>query len=92
MLSNEHKCVILLLVSPKTNERVKEMGKNSKGWAIAIVVIALLALIGSCDDSKKEQNGNLKTGYCSHCHGSGVTKYGNECGWCNGTGYWAFYD
>ena len=64
-----------------------------KSWIIAIVVILILALIGSCSaGGSGSKSGRLVTGTCSHCHGAGVTEYGNECGWCNGTGAWAFYD
>ena len=63
-----------------------------KSWIIAIVVILILALMCSCSAGGSSKDGRLVTGTCSHCHGAGVTKYGNECGWCNGTGVWAFYD
>ena len=61
-------------------------------WIIAIAVIVILGLIGSCDGSKDSDSGKLVSGVCSHCHGRGMTSYGNECAWCNGTGFWAYYD
>lgn len=67
------------------------MDQKKKTWIIVIVVLVLFALVGSCGDKSKSKDGELVTGYCSHCHGAGVTQYGNECGWCNGTGIWAFY-
>lgn len=73
--------------------------KVSKGVAIVIigiVIISLLATVGNffsgCNSGSSNKDGHLVTGTCSHCHGSGRTSYGKECGWCNGTGYWAYYD
>lgn len=67
------------------------MDKTVK-WALIVIALVILWAIGSCDSSDKKEDGKLVSGICSHCHGNGVTEYGNECGWCNGTGYWAYYD
>ena len=74
--------------------------KISKGMAIAIIgIVILFALVavgnffsGCSSGSSSNKDGHLVTGTCSHCYGSGKTSYGSECRWCNGTGYWAYYD
>jgi len=68
------------------------MDSKKSGWIIAVVIILLLALVGSCSNGSSSGSGRLVTGKCSHCNGSGFSKYGNPCGWCNATGSWAFYD
>lgn len=60
------------------------MENKGKGWLIAVIVIALLLLVGSCDGGTNK-SGTLHQGICSHCNGSG-------CGWCDGYGFWSFYD
>lgn len=67
------------------------MDNKGKGWLIAVVVVAILCAIGSCD-SGSNTKGERHQGICSHCHGSGRTEYGKECGWCDGYGFWTFYD
>lgn len=67
------------------------MEKKPKIWVIVVIAFILFGLIASCGENKNNTDGELVTGLCSHCHGAGVTKYGNECGWCNGTGFWAYY-
>lgn len=62
---------------------------------IAIVAIFLIASVGNSNNSSSSHNKGEKrlvSGTCSHCHGSGKTEYGRECGYCNGTGFWAYYD
>lgn len=67
------------------------MQNNGKTWLIVILVLALLYCVGSCDNGSN-RSGEKHQGICSHCNGSGQTRYGNECGWCDGYGFWVYYD
>ena len=63
------------------------MGKNSKGWAIAVVVLALLALIGSCSRGDSNSGNNSGSKRCSNCGGDGWDSTNNcSCVWCGGDG------
>ena len=67
------------------------MENKGKRWLIAIVVLAVLYFIGSCDNSSSS-SGTRHQGICSHCCGAGKTSTGVECAWCDGYGFWAYYD
>lgn len=58
-----------------------------KGWIIAIAVILILALIGSCDEGASS---NSNTDKCAVCGGSGLVNTGfidfKTCPVCKGTG------
>lgn len=71
------------------------MEDKTKFWiyvGAAVVTLLILAGIKMCGGEKKKEDGDLVTGICSHCDGVGMTSYGKECAWCNGTGYWAYYE
>ena len=57
MLSNEHKCVILIMTigdSPKI-ERMKQMDNKGKIWLIVIGFFLLAGLLSKCDTRTEEE-------------------------------------
>ena len=58
------------------------MGNKSKVWLIVILV--LLALIGSCDSESGNGSGSYQ---CNNCGGDGWDSVNNSsCVWCGGDG------
>ena len=63
---------------------------DSKNWAIAIVVILVIALVASCSDNigGSSSGGGSKKGNCNNCGGDGWdSRNGCSCVWCGGDGY-----
>lgn len=63
-----------------------------KAMVCVIILALLLSLVGCVGGGSSSSGGTLRTGTCTHCHGSRVDNFGKSCTWCNGTGVWAFYD
>ena len=56
---------------------------------ILLVVFATMAIgLSACEETDKDPT-HYYYYSCTHCHGSGRTQSGAECGWCNGTGQYA---
>ena len=62
------------------------MQSKFRGWIIAAVIVALLALIGSCnnDSSSNTGSGSYR---CNNCGGDGWdSANSSSCVWCGGDG------
>lgn len=54
---------------------------------VLVLLLSMLCCLGSGETDRDPSHYNYYP--CTHCGGSGKTKSGAECGWCNGTGMYA---
>ena len=58
-------------------------------FIIVIMLLATLAIgLAACEEEDRDPS-HYNYYPCTHCHGTGRTQTGAECGWCNGTGMYA---